>query len=282
MKDKLKFFLLKLKYALTSQSSGNLNTLFGHLDAKRPFVFEDKYTDFKVWMRSMHKSSEIIHTLNSTNISTNDIRILEFGCGDGMVGYQFYTGGLDIEFLDIEDWRKERAKVIPLRIHDITQDIEVDKKFDLIYSFDTFEHILDPFQALVNFKKVLNDDGHIYLSFVPLYYSAYGMHLHNMFNIPFPQLIFSDDFLMNKIKERGIKDLGRDRVEIQPLNKFRFQDYLDAISKAGFEVISLKVGRDLSQTKFIFKNTKYLKRNHLKLDDLVLNSVKVLLKKKSA
>ncbi len=280
MIEKLKYFVLKLKYFLTIKSKGNLDTHFDELDAQRPFVFEDKYTDFKVWMRSMHKSNEIIQTLESNAISTGDLKILEFGCGDGMVGYQFYTGGYDIEFLDIEDWRKERAKVIPLRIHDITKEIEVNKKFDLIYSFDTFEHILDPYQALVNFKKILSDDGHIYISFVPLYFSAYGMHLHNMFNIPFPQLIFSEDFLKNKIKEKGIKDLGRDRVEIQPLNKFRFQDYLDAISKAGFEIISLKTGKDISQTKFIFNNTKYLKRDYLSLDDLVLNSVKILLKKK--
>jgi SAM-dependent methyltransferase len=257
-----------------------MDARFDELDSNRPFTFEDKYTDSKVWVRSLYKSLEVMQNLEKNNINTNNMTVLEFGCGDGMVGYQFHTGGFDIEFLDIEDWRKERAKAVPLRIHDITLDIDVQKKFDLIYSFDTFEHILNPFQALVNFKKILNDDGHIYLSFVPLYYSAYGMHLHNIFNIPFPQLIFSESFLKNKIKERGIKDLGRDRIEIQPLNKFKLEDYLEAVSKAGFEVVSLIKGKDLSQAKFIFKHTKFLKREHLTLDDLILNSVKILLKKK--
>jgi len=67
--------------------------------------------------------------------------------------------------------------------------------FDVIISINVFEHIDNLFAALSECKRVLCEDGIIFLHFPP-FFSPWGAHLEGWINFPWPHLIFSDKTLL--------------------------------------------------------------------------------------
>jgi len=79
-----------------------------------------------------------------------------------------------------------------------------DNSFDAIFSYNTFEHIAQPLQALRESVRVLRPGGYIYLGFPP-YYSPWGAHMNRWLYLPWPQLLFSERTIINaaaRIDER--------------------------------------------------------------------------------
>lgn len=277
---KLKVSYTKAKYHVVRAKGECLDSLFDILSNKYPYAFADKYTDFQSWHRSAIRSMELVKRLGM-NKQQSGLDIMEFGCGDGLVSYQLSLAGNRMHLFDIEDWRRDISKNMDFSIADVTMDqIKSQGPFDLIFSFDTFEHILDPLKALQNFYHILKDDGSIYLSFMPLYNTAFGLHAHNITGIPFPQFLFSEEFLKQKLNEIGIKDLGKVRDDLQPLNGFTLAQYEKAIDQAGFKIQTIDKRFDYSQLGFFNRHMAYIKRPHLTFDDYFLRSLKLVLKKK--
>lgn len=133
--------------------SGNPNfrrseTEFDTLQKSYPCRDEYKYDPLSIWERA---SIRCINLLNLSSMDKVRKDVLEVGCGDGVTGALLASYGHNATLLDLEDWRAEYAKSIPFLKADLGVPLAIDdNSFDLIYSYNTFEHIPNPKVASMN------------------------------------------------------------------------------------------------------------------------------------
>ena len=96
-----------------------------------------------------------------------DTKIADIACGDG-VGLKHFR---DLGFTSVEGFelspdkaKKARAYGYPIHEKDIHNlNFIEDECYDVIYSSHTLEHLLDPLFVLDSFKRILKDDGKIFV-----------------------------------------------------------------------------------------------------------------------
>lgn len=160
---------------------------------------------------------------------------LEVGAGDGVLGALLAAAGMGVAFCDIRDWRKPPAAGLHFTHADCCQGLPyADSTFDIVASFNAFEHMLDPAKAFAELVRVTRPGGIIHLDFSPLYCSANGLHAKTL-KMPYPQLLFSNDFIMQKLEDLGISDFGEMRDELQSLNGWTPQQYDSGLRHADVE-----------------------------------------------
>jgi ubiquinone/menaquinone biosynthesis C-methylase UbiE len=68
-----------------------------------------------------------------------------------------------------------------------------DESFDVVYSYNTFEHIPRPDAAVSEATRVLRPGGHLYLDFGPLYFSPFGLHAYYSITVPYCQHLWTPE-----------------------------------------------------------------------------------------
>lgn len=102
-------------------------------------------------------------------ISGADKRVLDVGCGSGILGSQIkklfnsYVAGIEFSPLAAEEARKNLDTVIEGDIFKISLPQE-EGSFDLIIFADVLEHLTDPAAALNRLSAYLNPNGRIIVS----------------------------------------------------------------------------------------------------------------------
>ena len=92
-----------------------------------------------------------------------EISILDFGAGWGFWLNYLKKNKFDVHAFEISETRVNFLKKNQIKV---ISDIEnIDNRFDFIYSEETFEHISDPKETLINLSKILKEDGFIMLRF---------------------------------------------------------------------------------------------------------------------
>ena len=92
-----------------------------------------------------------------------DISVLEFGAGWGFWSNYLKDNHFNVYAFEVS---KSRIKNLEKNKINIVTDIEsTNKKFDFIYSEETFEHIPKPRETLIKLSKILNNNGFILLRF---------------------------------------------------------------------------------------------------------------------
>ena len=97
----------------------------------------------------------------------NNLDIMDFGCGTGVLGFEFIESaksllGIDTSqgMLDVFD--QKASKLASIESKNINLEIdELDQKFDLIMSSMAFHHLDHPDKMLSKFSKMLNVGGKI-------------------------------------------------------------------------------------------------------------------------
>jgi SAM-dependent methyltransferase len=197
------------------------------------------YDAYSVWERGSNRADFMMNVMPSLCIPGK--RVLEAGCGDGMTGAVLSHFGHQVSLVDIEDWRDPRAKELDFFNIDMCKKIPFSNDtFDMIFSFNTFEHILNPEKALYNLINTCKTGGLIYLDFGPLYWSPWGLHAHRTINVPYLHLLFPIDFIKDKLAEIGINDLGQERNELQHVNKWTVRNYESLFEKCGCKIEEFK------------------------------------------
>ena len=149
-------------------------------------------------------TSMLIPTFNHI-VSKYEIKsVLDVGCGPaGMVEYANYNGiysiGIDGDFgLPKKDY---------VLVHDFTEGkIEFDKKFDLIYSTEFFEHVDKIYMD--NFLCLFKNAKYAFVSAAP---PGQGGHHHVNEQ--------TKEFWIDTLKEYGLKYLPEDSEEISNTNE---------------------------------------------------------------
>ena len=121
-----------------------------------------------------------------------------------------------------------------------------DGAFDLIISYDVFEHVQDLPEVLCECRRVLRPGGHLYALFPP-YYGARTHHLDFVTTLPFIHYVFSPEVLVGAANQilteqpqlrdaplpaPGISYLGR--MVLPRLNGTREKDFRRITAGIGF------------------------------------------------
>ncbi|WP_416687582.1 class I SAM-dependent methyltransferase [Candidatus Pseudothioglobus sp. Uisw_041] len=98
-------------------------------------------------------------------------KILDIGCGHGGVCHNlikkgFHVSGVEINQEAIASLKKKNFNVIEC---DITKELNIKEKFEVVLLLDILEHLFDPYLLLKESKKITTEDGYI-IATIPLYF----------------------------------------------------------------------------------------------------------------
>lgn len=193
--------------------------LFDRLQNAYQGIPEYGYTALNTWQRGVDRAAAMIREIDG--LETPGKHILDIGAGDGMTAAALASFGHHVTIADLEDWRDERAKSLAFIQADLSDPAALpDNEFDVVCSFNALEHITDPGGAFEGAWGALRPGGKLWLKFGPQFASPWGLHAHRMIRFPYPQFLFSEDYIRNFLATTGVKDLGQDREELQPLNRW--------------------------------------------------------------
>ncbi len=159
----------------------------------------------------LRKKNNIFTTVEKFLAKGKDSKIIEIGCGGGWNLEPFQRFGYKniIGYEPGNESRKIGIRELKLDIKEgfIKDVIETGDKYDLIILNHVIEHLLDPFEVIQSLKKILSDNGILYLG------------LPNMQNLAHTQIqnahywYFSPLFFMKLVNCSGLQicDFGNDK-----------------------------------------------------------------------
>ena len=126
----------------------------------------------------MTPSSSYYESVNPdllSRIPADAKRVLEIGCGSGMLGKAYKSINMDVTYIGIELMEEPAAKAMHYIDHVIVGDMNneiiisqlaSEDKFDCIIFGDVLEHLINPTKALVRLIPFLKEDG-FFLACIP-------------------------------------------------------------------------------------------------------------------
>jgi SAM-dependent methyltransferase len=250
--------------------------LFNALQQAYDPLPEYGYDQFSTWRRGFQRALAL---LDHPDLRKVGLVILEAACGDGMTGYALASYGHYCLLNDIEDWRDPRAKSLPFVLGDMCLGLPLASgTFDLVCSYNSFEHVEDPEQALAELMRVSKKGALIYLHFGPLYCSPWGLHAYRTLRMPYPQFLFSPTFIDEKLRKLGIRDLGRQMSKLQPLNRWRLEQFQRLWRESGCLVESLSLHSEYAYLDVVKRYPQAFRGYGLTFEDVTITSISVLLR----
>ncbi len=251
---------------------------FDLLQTKFPRVPEYGYDDVSLGARA---AGRIVFAFAHLPATDGALRTLDVGAGDGTLGAMLAGVGHDVSLCDLEDWRKPAAKALPFFAADCCAGLPFDAdSFDLVTSFNCFEHMSDPKAALDEIVRVTRPGGIVCLDFGPLHASPWGLHAYRSLFMPYPQFLFSPEFIASKLDQLGISDLGGDRTTLQFVNGWRPAQYRAIWSHPGVEIVSQSMATIADFWRVIERYPDSFRGRGLDYEDLVSAQIKIVMRKR--
>ena len=209
------------------------------------FDNDEHYCDF-VLADVVFGFSEVSDFLKKRNVSS----VLEIGSGTGILLNELKENFPDIQFLGIDPNVSgfHNLKTIISKLNEDGYNIKVestgvekyssDKKFDLIFSINVFEHVEDQIQYLLKTHELLNKNG-LNVILCPNYDFPYEPHfvIPIIINKKITKFIFNSKIKNFEKKENehglwdGLSFLGRKKIE-KILKNHNYTYFLDDTIKA--------------------------------------------------
>ncbi len=220
--------------------------------------------------------------MNKPGIRLNDIKTcLEVGCGDGMVSAALADKGKQVMALDFSsDMFDPRAGKAGVKF--ITGDAEVlpvaDNSVDLVFSFNSFEHIMNPEKAFNECLRVLRPGGYLYVAFNPMFYSAMGFHAYKSTQVPFLQVLFTEKDIRKLVGEHNLPDV---EFSYTALNKWCVSHFRQLWHKLEnkMEFISYHEIPDYYGLELIENYPSCFKSKSTVFDDFLISGIELTAKK---
>jgi len=188
-------------------------------------------------------------------------RILDVGCGDGLIAFGLLNGGAsEVVGLDIKPLSEElidstvkrladagfpeaaqhRSRLKMVAYDGVRMPVPSDS-FDVAFSWGVFEHVEDVKSVLMEMKRVMRPGGTGIIQVFPWYQSVYGSHLSD-FHAPFAHLKSSESELYTEVVATldANRDNRRDLIlnhvwpEYKTLNKYSADMFYDDFRSCGF------------------------------------------------
>jgi ubiquinone/menaquinone biosynthesis C-methylase UbiE len=153
-----------------------------------------------------------------------------------------------------------------------------DEEFDFVFSWSAFEHIGDVPRVLAEIRRVLQNDGRVFVQVFPWYHSYWGSHLSDYISEPYFHLKHLPDWTRAQLEihfasrpdcSAAVETMYSPYITLNRYSANRF--YRDVVN-AGFEVVKARIlsyDLDLSQAPYV------------DFSDLVICGSKMLLRKKA-
>ena len=160
---------------------------------------------------------EVVNFFAGDGVSLEGRRLLDLGCGDGIfaLGLASRTGadsviGLDLEPVDREFLADKAAEhgvstELPRLSFGVSQPTDLGipgDSVDVVIAWSVFEHVSNVPALLHEIRRVLVNDGLLFIQIWPLFFSEHGSHLWPWFDEPYPHLRLDDDELEAEVRAR--------------------------------------------------------------------------------
>jgi SAM-dependent methyltransferase len=136
---------------------------------------------------------------------------LEIGSADGMTACALARNDRAATAIDIDASRTDpRARAAGVRVieMDATRLAFPDATFDLVYSFNVFEHLPDPAATFAELTRVLRPGGAAFVSFTGLRWSPHGAHLYKAIGVPYVTVLFEERDVKAYLQASGLSPAG--------------------------------------------------------------------------
>ena len=209
---------------------------------------------------------------------------LELGCKDGMVAAALAKKGIRSFGLDISrigagacafDKRGREAGANFIQA-DAAHLPFCSGSFDLVFSFDSFEHFPNPATVLAEAARVLVPGGHLFLKFGPIATAPFGLHAYRSIPVPYVHILFDLAEVVDFAKRSG-RDLDWPFINNLSLQSYRkmFREVNGELRIASYkEYSSGGVGAEL-----IFRYPGAFRRVSDDIDDFLVSSVVILMER---
>jgi ubiquinone/menaquinone biosynthesis C-methylase UbiE len=249
--------------------------MIAELQQKYPSVPAYSYSDDALLQRGEERAREIMALAGERSGQS-----LELAAHDGMVSYCLTNAGWSATALDFSDAnadpRSKAAGVTFVSGNAEQLPFESDT-FDLVFSYNAFEHFGRPPAVLSEALRVVRSGGHLVFSFGPLYLSSYGLHAMHSVRVPFCQHLFLRQDLDTYIEQNG---LGR--IEYETLNEWTVSQFRSLWQSHG-EVADITHYRempDLHGADLIAEFPSCFKNKVPAVEDLFVAIIKIVLRKR--
>jgi ubiquinone/menaquinone biosynthesis C-methylase UbiE len=237
-----------------------------------------QYDSISLFRRASNRALDL---LALEGVAETTKQILDVGAGDAVLGVLLNAFGHDVTLADQEDWRAPMAIDIPWVKTDVCEKLPFDNEtFDLVVSYNSFEHFPRPDKALRECVRVLKPGGKVYINFNPLYCSPWGLHAYRSLYMPYSQFLFSKDFILKKLLDLGIQDLGKKRAKLQFVNQWTSEAFNNLWVNSGCEVEVNEWHEDCGYLDLVLKYPESFRGRGLKYQDLVRSGNVVVLCKR--
>ena len=149
--------------------------------------------------------------------------------------------------------------------------------FDVVFSYDSFEHFSDPASVLSEIYRVTKPGGCIYLEFGPLFLSPMGLHAYRQITVPYCQHLFSEQTLVDFLAEENLEPL--DFTHCNGWSLVQFRNLFDSYSNKLTKEIYLETA-NYDHLKLIENYAPIMKSKTDYFENLIADSIKVLFRKK--
>ena len=247
------------------------------LQKEYPFPPEYGYVPRTLEQRGKQRAEKLLTLLSRTTNKANTF--LELGCWDGMTCCSLQRLGKITTAIDNRtdgfDERAARQGVILLQMD--AADLKFDdESFDIVFSYDAFEHFAEPESVLREAIRVVKPGGYIYLFFGPLYMSPMGLHAYRSITVPYCQFLFPREILEDFV---SVRDLGL--INFAQVNEWSIEDYRNLWNRYAdrLKKITYCESRNLSHLGLIMQYSSCFKSKTHYFDNLIVSTIGVLFKK---
>jgi SAM-dependent methyltransferase len=160
---------------------------------------------------------QAVEFLSGDGIPLAGSRVLDLGCGDGIISLGLLRRGgaaevTGIDLVDVEVPFLQRMAAEhgepplrddePLRFLRSEPDLVPlpDESVDIVTAWSVFEHVTEPARLLADVKRVLRPGGVLFIQIWPMYNSEHGSHLWPWFDVPFQHHVLDDDAMQEHLR----------------------------------------------------------------------------------
>ncbi len=115
---------------------------------------------------------------------------------------------------------------VEFNVTDARQLMYRDEWFDIVVSFNSFEHIQEPGLALREIGRVLKHGGVFYTSFDPIWTADTGSHFSHRVPAPWAHLILSDSEFISEMTNAGAPPSEIEEFK-HAMNRWRLSQFTD-------------------------------------------------------
>jgi ubiquinone/menaquinone biosynthesis C-methylase UbiE len=188
---------------------------------------ESMYSEKNDFLHHRKEIDDFFECLNKAKVLINDtMTVLDLGAGQGMhagflaehfrdvycsdiIHYTSLYGGEFFKLLK-EKYERNGYRLDLQKVHFIRTDAMSmsyrENFFDMIISFNVFEHIPEPEVALKEMIRCTRNGGYVFIQFDPIWTADTGSHFSHRVTEPWAHLVLSEEDFTARMKASGAAD----------------------------------------------------------------------------